>query len=1102
MKKQVLRSMLTMLCIICGLSAFAQKFNNDAASVTFPLNGTITEAAVTSPDGAFTTTSVTTGANIPYDTSKKDGSITYAAFKPSDKGSATNDDNAVEFKVVPSKGVTFTPTKVSANIIRFGTDGGQMSVRVRTADGEETTLAEGIKPRRNGKTTDVSNFEYEVPATFASQKGFSLLITIYDNKGKQYGLNNVVINGTVNGEKQQVARYSFSATANPAEGGTISQNPAGSEFDAGTELKLSAKKNFGYKFINWTDADNNILGTEVNLNVTLDKNMTVMANFEKLNTYALNVTVNAPGNDYMVTATPTGNGENGNMYEEGTKVTLAASSNKIVSFKSWSNGETSSELQFDMTEDKNIEANFSAIDFIAGWDFVQKGNNGRKADFAAEDNDADALVLRDADGNNIGWLDKSQSSGGYEGKWAAVNWNTEGLGKYYWQTMVNASAFTDVKVSSAMVFNYNAYTKYDVEYSLNGEAWTKLGTFVLEGAKNWKTEEFALPTDANNQPKVYIRWIADKSSDIQGATSKNDGIGISEIFITGTAKVVDDGKAPVMVESVPANNADNVSANGNIILTFDEKVKLANDNVKATLNGIELAPVVSGKTVSFKYKALEYDKEYTFLLPANSISDLTDNTVSSPISIAFKTKTRPVVAKQMYDFIVPTDGSLIDAFAAASKRADNTQRYRIFIKKGKYVLEGNKTNNQKTCTIDGKEYAKFTDPTTYLNTPNVSIIGEDMEETVITNKVPNQFKPDGGNIAEGIGQGDVLSLQSGATSTYMQNFTIKSAMGDAKGRDIELNDQSNKTVCKDMCLWGYQDTYVSNSNKSRFYFEGGLLRGRTDFLCGKGDVYYNNVDLQMCDNGYLAVPSIPTKYGYIFKNCTIKAEKSSIDGNYTLGRPWGSGTPIALFIDTKMEAQPSAIGWNEMGTGWPARFAEYNSTTGKGSVIDLSGRKKTFGDGHANNPVLTKEEADFYTIANVMGAGDNWDPTVLTEQASAPQKVLLNNGKLTWEDSQYVLLWAVCKDGNVVDFTTENHYDNADNTAKWSIRAANEMGGLSEATEANNTTAISEVNNNNGIVSVAFYSIDGTRINNSSKGAAIKVTTLSDGTVKSVKTIR
>lgn len=1096
------RSVQTVLPVVKGSG-----FNNTEATVNYPFNGN-QEGTTSTPEGAFSTTSVSAGANLSSVGSKGFDGITYTRFQPNTDAGATSDDNAVEFKVVPAKGITFTPKKVSANIRRFGTDGGKMSVRVRNAEGKEATLATDIIPARDkaadeDKTSTDPNyrtsFSFDVPAEFDTQKGFSLLVNIYSNTGKQYGLNNVTISGTVNGEKEDVARYTVSATANPEEAGSVTVYPDGNEFEEGTELKLTAKKNFGYEFINWTDAENNELGTENVLNVTLSKNEDIKANFKKLKTYSLDVTVEAPGKDYMVTASPAATEVDGKqMYEEGTKVTLTASSNKLVTFNSWSNGETSTELQLDMTENKALTAKYSAIDFIAGWDFILRGNNGRKADFAAADNDADALILRDADGNTIGWLDKSkEASGGYEGKFAAVNWNTEGLGKYYWQTMVNASAFTDIKVESSMVYNYNAYSKYNVEYSLNGEQWTKLGTIAIEGAKNWKTEEFQLPADADNKDKVYLRWIADKTSDVQGAQSNNDGIGLSDVFITGTAKVIDDGKAPQLVSSVPEAGADNVSANGSVILNFDEKVKLASDNVKAMLDGKQLTPAVSGKTVSFEYKQLEYDTEYTFSLPANSISDLTDNKIAEEIKITFKTKTRPVVDKQLYDFIVPDNGSLKDAFAAAAKRTDSAKRFRIFVKKGSYKEAADATATKHSS--NGKDYP---DPTIYLRTPNVSIIGEDRDATVITNTVPTDEADNGygmANALEGIGCGDVLSLQSAAQNTYMQDITFKSAMGDARGRDIVLNDGSNKTICKNVCLWAYQDTYVSNSDRARFYFEDGVLRGRTDFLCGKGDVYYNKVTLQTCDGGgYLTAPSKPTKYGYIFKDCTIKGDAKS-DGKYTLGRPWSSGTSIALYIDTKMEVQPSAAGWNEMSGGWPARFAEYNSTTATGTTIDLSNRKKTFGDGHANNPVLTKEEADFYTISNVMGSTDNWDPTSYTEQASAPEEVTISEGKLSWTDSQYVLLWAVCKDGNVVDFTTEPSYDKADNTAKWSVRAANEMGGLSEATEAKNATAVKEVNNSLSVVSTVCYGLDGQRVSASSAGVAIKVMTMSDGSVKTVK---
>ena len=182
-------------------------------------------------------------------------------------------------------------------------------------------------------------------------------------------------------------------------------------------------------------------------------------------------------------------------------------------------------------------------------------------------------------------------------------------------------------------------------------------------------------------------------------------------------------------------------------------------------------------------------------------------------------------------------------------------------------------------------------------------------------------------------------VQTETKNNKMTQILIKTSMGDAHGRDIALHDRSNRTILKDACLWGYQDTYVSNNQNGKFYFDGGVIRGRTDYVCGKGDIYYNKVTFRQVKGGYLAVPSVPKNYGYIFQSCKIVGDASGVDGAYTLGRPWGKGTPIALFIDTEMEVKPSAIGWNEMSGGYPKRFAEYGSHTSKGVAIDLSGRK-------------------------------------------------------------------------------------------------------------------------------------------------------------------
>lgn len=1131
MKKNLLRLGLSLIALFVMVVANAQTYQNEEASVSWPFNDDNYATQYTkSPENGFSLVSVNTG-DLKYSlktsrtTIDKDGNkMVMAGFGP------VGTTKAVEWTVKPSKGLTFTPTSISTYVNRFGTDAENgVTVTAKLSNGTSVDLGNFTALREN-KTTETDKYKdhenltnhiviqltAEQQAQLTSAEGFTLSCTVGVGSTKQQGFADVHINGLLNGTVQQVEQYTLSAAVSTVGAGTVKVSPAGNVFDAETSITVTATKNFGYKFVNWTDANNQVVSTDEAYTFSISANTALKANFEKINTYALNYKVEGGAKDYMISASPVPTVVEGkNMYEEGTEVTLTASSNDILTFTNWNDGETGAERKIKMNADQSFTAAFSAKDFIAGWDFYKSAREGRTADFAAEDNDVDQLILRDADGNTYAWLDKSNSAGGYEGKNAAVNWTskkTKPLGETYWQTKVNATAFTDIKVKSSMLYNYNAYETYNVEYSLNGTDWTKVGAIKMPGAKAWTDGEFTLPSDANNKAEVYIRWIADKTSSIKGATGDNDGISITNIYITGTAQLVNDGKGPVLVSTIPAEGATNASANGKIVLTFDEKVKLT-DNAAATLGTQKIEGAVSGKTITFAYKGLNYATAYTFTLAAGSVADLTDNATDQEIVLNFTTKTKPAVTKALYDFIVPTDGDFKAALAAAAKRTDTSKRFRIFIKQGDYKIPADEKS--KVTGSDGKSYAN---PTTYMNTPNVSIIGESMDNTSLTNTVPNSGQS--ANVLEGIGKGDVLCLQKGATNTYFQDLKMYSSMGDAKGRDIILNDQSNKTICKNVNLWAYQDTYVSNNQNGKFYFEDGILRGRTDYLCGKGDVYYNNVELWICEKGgYLAVPSQPKKYGYIFKDCTIKDATAAKDlnGNYTLGRPWGKGTPIALYINTKMEAIPSAAGWNEMSGGYPKRFAEYNSYTTTGSVVDLKDRKKVYdaydskdGDNYVNrrnetagDPILTAEEAATYTIETVMGQDDDWDPTAATEQASAPSNVKLNGTTLAWDNNDYALLWAVCKNGKVVDFTIKPTYLVDDASATWSVRAANEMGGLSEATAAVLGTGIHNIASatDAAVIKTIIFAADGTQLSNLQKGINIIVKTLADGSKKTSKVI-
>ena len=1087
-------------------------YTDEAVSVVYAMSDINNPGECTStPNDVFSTLAFDSG----------DATLTGTAIVTMTDGTAT-DVKGIKFKpagstknltwfVRPAMGLTFTPTRVEGYINRCGTDSEKgVTVSAKKTDGTEVALGT-YTAWRQGKSSSSKDYDKEAvykyditltaeqQAQLAGTDGFYLYATIGVSSAKEGLFGKVTIDGTVNGTMVAVNKYALTLVANPTEGGEVSVYPKSDEYLENDEVQLTATENFGYDFVNWTNAAGEEVSTDAKFKYIITADETLTANFKQVNTYALDFAVEGGANDYMVSLSPAPTVVDGkNMYEEGTKVVMSASSNPILTFTNWSNGETAAEMAVTMNEDKSFVASYAAIDYIAGWDFIRPGNAGRAADFAAADNDAASIVMLNEAGESKGWLDKSQqAAGGYEGRPGAVCWvagsSNGDVGHHHWQTCVNASAFTDIKVITSMVYNYNAYPTQSIEYSLDGETWTSIGKLTIEGAKKWTDGTFSLPADANNKDKVYIRWISDKTSTVNGSASANDGITLGGTYIIGTAQLIDDGTAPVLVSSVPENGATGASANGKVVLTFDEKVKLT-DAAKATIGDLELAMTASGKTVICEYKGLNYSTDYQFKLTAGSVADLTDNANAADIVINFQTKVKPAVTKGTYDFIVPIDGTISEALAAANARGTNaTERYRILILNGNYIFDTNGT----TTGGDGKTYP---DPRSYLNSPYVSFIGQSMEGVVITNQTPDATWDNGFGQAcplEGIGNGDVLIINKDGHDAYFQNLTMKSSMGDAHGRDIVLNDKSNRTVFKDACLWGYQDTYVSNNQSGKFYFEGGVLRGRTDYLCGKGDVYYNEVTLQQCGaGGYLAVPSQAKNYGYVFQNCYIKKETSDV--TFYLGRPWGSGTPTASFINTKMDTAPIGNGWADMSGGWPKRFAEYNSYLTSGTTLDLSGRRTSWtdkeGTQHDNDPILTIDEVQAMSLDKVMGQDDDWDPTALTEQASAPTNVVINtdNKMVTWDNSDYVFCWVIFKNGVYVGNTTVPSYEVDDASATWSVRAANEMGGLSEATTATLPTAIDAMNAS-AVKSVTYYNLQGIKVNKTYKGTVIKIETLANG---------
>ena len=410
--------------------------------------------------------------------------------------------------------------------------------------------------------------------------------------------------------------------------------------------------------------------------------------------------------------------------------------------------------------------------------------------------------------------------------------------------------------------------------------------------------------------------------------------------------------------------------------------------------------------------------------------------------------------------------------ANGNNAAANAARTFIFLPNGTYDL-----GDKCLTTISGN---------------NISIIGESMDNTIIVNN------PE----VEGIGV--TATLFNTSTGLYMQDLTLKNAypFDKSTGRAVCLQDKGTQTICKNVKMLSYQDTYYSNNNKGQYYFENSDIHGIVDFICGGGDVFFNKctLTLEPGKGSYITAPYTDgTDYGYVFDGCKIVG---SATDSFTFGRSWG-GTAKCAFLNTILDKNAAAniasTRWTTGGMNVVAKnFFEYNTVDENGKVISPAENIVKFTkdkEVSEYNTIITAEKAAEFSLDKVFS---NWKPADLAAQKSA-SAATESNGKLAWEgDGQ---MYIVLKDGKFFAMTAEKSLDIAGTTGTWSVRAANEMGGFGKMTSVvtgiKNIAAADEA----ATVSTAIFSVSGAQQNSLQKGINIVVKTLADGSKKTEKVI-
>lgn len=798
-----------------------------------------------------------------------------------------------------------------------------------------------------------------------------------------YALKDFSINATFS-TAQKTTKHTLNTSVTPEGAGSIVIDPEGVKFDEGKAVTLTAKKNFGYKFVEWQDAAGNSLSTDAKTTITMDADKDIKAVFEAVPTYSLKTACVNDAERSLGSITIVPNEHNG-MYEAGETVSLTANESKILKFLSWSDGVTTAKRTITIEGDVDLKANFEVQDFIAVFDAsAVEGYADRVTyPFAADltwdsERNAQSQIVRVDNGTAV----KGQGSTPVVRNRKSVvlstinglyqnGYNTTDIA---WQYQFSTKGFTSARIECDMAAKNSASKSWKAQYSLDGTAYTDLEGAAWDVTENTQTPlTITLPADAIGKDLVYVRFtgvgdaIAGKAyafdKTFEGMRyASNSESGFGNMYVLGEAEVEKDEQAPVLKSVVPADGQTGVPSTGNITISYDERIQAGSVvGATATLNGEEVAPQWNSRSVSFQYVNLEYGKTYTFAMPKGFVEDKSGNSADA-VEISFTVMDRQKPQARTFNAIV--DHSLevkkIDATADMPAQyryiqdaideapSVNDKPYLIYIKEG-YYNDPNETfsasyGTRYTTSATGQDAPKEQIPggknkyddcrLIYVNKPNIHLIGQAVDKvTIATDRLDGDVRTDPSRVWYHVNAGAALEVQAGGTDFFMQgitldneNWTIKKMEGP---QALSMNITADRAVFDGINARSYQDTYKSDGINNRQFFNNSTIEGGVDFIYGNGDVWFENCTLNINrkSGGWIVAPDHPegTRWGYVFNNTKITTTYAAApeDFQISLGRPWHNA-PMTVFLHTQMEVKPIKGYWSETMGGLPKLWAVYD----------------------------------------------------------------------------------------------------------------------------------------------------------------------------------
>ena len=396
-------------------------------------------------------------------------------------------------------------------------------------------------------------------------------------------------------------------------------------------------------------------------------------------------------------------------------------------------------------------------------------------------------------------------------------------------------------------------------------------------------------------------------------------------------------------------------------------------------------------------------------------------------------------------YMIPAND--VNSFLLALTEANGVGDRKIFLPNGLYDM-----GETALTTISGN---------------NISIIGESMEGTIIRNAP----------LVENEGIGTTATLLNTSTGLYLQDLTLQNALdyyhSGSAGRAVCLQDKGLRTICKNVRMLSYQDTYYSN-RAGEYYWEDGEIHGTVDYLCGDGNVVMNRMlfvnesrsasgksgsDV-LCAPNCTATTDARPNWGYVFLDCAVRSESK----DFTFARSWGGESKAAFLRTTILDGSLNASRWTAAGMNNAAyAFKEFGTMDSTGAVVCPSTHVMNFTHSSGNREyetILRADEAAQFTVANIFGS---WAPDSIAAQDTVLSVSGEDGGCMKWTGNAPAYLIEV--EGNLPLIVTGNDinlvhigYPYGDYMpGKITIRAANSRGGFGPAKNVPWTAAINNV---------------------------------------------